>query len=108
MTETHSHESAAPSPDLPEVDENNLVFLSPIAAEKVLEIRKAEAIEEDQALRLRVVGGGCSGFSYDLYFDAKTDMDRELAQHGVRIVVDQMSLMYLLGTQVDYVEGLAG
>jgi iron-sulfur cluster assembly accessory protein len=107
-THSHSHDAAVPAGPAPEVTDDTLVLLSPLAAEKVLEIRKAEAIEDDQALRLRVVGGGCSGFSYDLYFDAKTEMDRELHQHGVRIVVDQMSLMYLLGTQVDYVEGLAG
>jgi len=88
--------------------EEQLVQLTPLAAEKVLEIRKAEGIEEDMALRLRVVGGGCSGFAYDLYFDAKNEMDRELEMHGVRMVVDQMSLMYLVGTEIDYVEGLAG
>lgn len=88
--------------------EEQLVQLTPLAAEKVLEIRKAEGIEEDMALRLRVVGGGCSGFAYDLYFDARTEMDRELNCHGVKMVVDQMSLMYLVGTEIDYVEGLAG
>ena len=88
--------------------EEVLVSLTRLAAEKVLEIRAQETIEEDMALRLRVVGGGCSGFSYDLYFDSKGEMDRELESHGVRMVVDQMSLMYLVGTQVDYVEGLAG
>jgi iron-sulfur cluster assembly accessory protein len=88
--------------------EEQLVQLTPLAAEKVLEIRKSEGIEEDMALRLRVVGGGCSGFAYDLYFDAKNEMDRELEIHGVKMVVDQMSLMYLVGTEIDYVEGLAG
>jgi iron-sulfur cluster assembly accessory protein len=88
--------------------EEALVSLSRLAAEKVLEIRTAEGIEDEMALRLRVVGGGCSGFSYDLYFDGKNEMDRELESHGVRMVVDQMSLMYLVGTQIDYVEGLAG
>ncbi|HWM87224.1 MAG TPA: iron-sulfur cluster insertion protein ErpA [Kofleriaceae bacterium] len=88
--------------------EEVLVSLSRLAAEKVIEIRSSEGIEEEMALRLRVVGGGCSGFSYDLYFDAKNEMDRELESHGVRLVVDQMSLMYLVGTEIDYVEGLAG
>ncbi len=88
--------------------EEVLVSLTRLAAEKVLEIRAQESIEDEMALRLRVVGGGCSGFSYDLYFDGKGEMDRELECHGVRMVVDQMSLMYLVGTQVDYVEGLAG
>jgi iron-sulfur cluster insertion protein len=97
-------------PEAPEAveGEETLVSLTRLAAEKVLEIRTAEGIEEEMALRLRVVGGGCSGFSYDLYFDGKNEMDRELESYGVRMVVDQMSLMYLVGTQIDYVEGLAG
>jgi iron-sulfur cluster assembly accessory protein len=101
---------ASPAEFMPEAGEGEeaLVSLTRLAAEKVLEIRTAEGIEEEMALRLRVVGGGCSGFSYDLYFDARGEMDRELESHGVRMVVDQMSLMYLVGTQIDYVEGLAG
>jgi iron-sulfur cluster assembly accessory protein len=78
------------------------------AAEKVNEIRVAENIEESYGLRLRVVGGGCSGFSYDLYFDQSTAMDKQYEAHGVKLVVDQMSLQYLRGTEVDYVEGLQG
>jgi iron-sulfur cluster insertion protein len=105
-------ETAAPAADntsfAPDGGEEQLLRITALAAEKVLEIRKAEAIEDDMALRLRVVGGGCSGFSYDLYFDPKNDMDRELESNGIRIVVDQMSLMYLVGTEIDYVEGLAG
>jgi iron-sulfur cluster insertion protein len=106
----HAHTAASPSsPSTPvEYTEDTLVSLTALAAQKVAEIRASEGIEADQLLRLRVVGGGCSGFSYDLFFDAKTEMDRELEQHGVKMVVDQMSLMYLLGTEVDYVEGLAG
>ncbi len=103
----HQEAPAAAESFVPGGDEQ-LVQLSPLAAEKVLEIRKAEGIEADMALRLRVVGGGCSGFAYDLYFDAKNEMDRELECHGVKMVVDQMSLMYLVGTEIDYVEGLAG
>ena len=45
-----------------------MLSLTEKAAEKVKEIRQAEGIEDVMALRLRVVGGGCSGFSYDLYF----------------------------------------
>lgn len=85
-----------------------IVQITPLAADKVIEIRNAEEIEDDLALRLRVVGGGCAGFSYDLYFDEKTAMDKEFTIHGIRVVVDQMSLMYLLGTTIDYVEGLQG
>ena len=109
---THEHTAHEEAPPAAESfapgGEEQLVQMTALAAEKVLEIRKAEGIEEDMALRLRVVGGGCSGFAYDLYFDAKNEMDRELECHGVKMVVDQMSLMYLVGTEIDYVEGLAG
>ena len=60
------------------------------------------------ALRLRVVGGGCAGFSYDLYFDEPAEVDRQFEVAGVKCVVDEMSLMYLVGTEIDYVEGLQG
>jgi iron-sulfur cluster insertion protein len=86
----------------------SMVKITPIAASKVNEIRDAEAIEGQMALRLRVVGGGCAGFSYDLYFDAPTEVDQQFDVAGVKVVVDEMSLMYLVGTQIDYVEGLQG
>lgn len=92
----------------PTADSTQLVNITELAAEKVLEIRTAEDIEESMFLRLRVVGGGCSGFSYDLYFDEKLGFDRTLTVNGVEMIVDEMSLMYLLGTEIDYVEGLAG
>ncbi len=102
--------TAAPPPAA--VDEpvalDTLVGLTPLAASKVNEIREAEAIEAEMGLRLRVVGGGCAGFSYDLYFDAPTEVDQQFEVQGVKVVVDEMSLMYLVGTQIDYVEGLQG
>ncbi len=87
---------------------DTLVSLTPVAASKVNEIREQEAIEAEMGLRLRVVGGGCAGFSYDLYFDGATEVDQQFEVSGVKVVVDEMSLMYLVGTQVDYVEGLQG
>src|SRR5437773_311313 len=81
-----------------------MLGLTALAAEKVKEIQAAENIEANYGLRLRVVGGGCSGFAYDLYFDQVTDKDRIFNSHGVKLVVDQMSLQYLAGTTVDYVE----
>jgi iron-sulfur cluster insertion protein len=84
------------------------VCLTAKAAEKVKEIRSEEGIEDTYSLRVKVMGGGCSGFQYDLYFDQKQEIDHELESHGVRLVCDQMSLMYLMGTEIDYVEGLHG
>lgn len=89
-------------------DDEPMLSLTEKAAEKVKEIQAAENIEASYGLRLRVVGGGCSGFAYDLYFDQVTEMDRTFDSHGVKLVVDQMSLQYLAGTTVDYVEGLQG
>ena len=88
--------------------EQPMVGLTEKAAEKVREIKTAEGIEEGFGLRMRVVGGGCSGFSYDLYFDQLTEVDRTFESHGVKVIVDEMSLQYLAGTEVDYVEGLQG
>ena len=86
----------------------SMINITAIAAAKVNEIRAAEGIEPTMGLRLRVVGGGCAGFSYDLYFDEQTDVDRRFVVNGVNVVVDEMSLMYLAGTEIDYVEGLQG
>ena len=99
-----------PNTDTPkfQISANHLVDLTKEAAEKVVEIRKSEDIEDEMALRLRVVGGGCAGFSYDLYFDNKTNIDRTYNLNGCDVIVDEMSLMYLVGTTIDYVESLGG
>ena len=102
-TAAHSHDHSAP-PQGPE----SMVLITPTAATKITEIRGAEGIEPTMALRLRVVGGGCAGFSYDLYFDEGTEVDRQIEIAGVKVVVDEMSLMYLVGVEIDYVEGLQG
>ena len=106
-TETHTPPSVSSSSTDSETPEG-LVLLSDKAAEKVREIRTEENIEDSYALRLKVQGGGCSGFSYDLYFDQAQDTDRSFDVKGVKLICDEMSLMYLVGTEVDYVEGLHG
>ena len=107
-THDHGHDHAPPmgSSEIPGAE--TMVLITPGAATKVNEIRQTEGIEANMALRLRVVGGGCAGFSYDLYFDEATEVDRQMDIAGVNVVVDEMSLMYLVGTQIDYVEGLQG
>ena len=100
------------APPPPAIDEpvalDTLVDLTSLAADKVNGIRVDEGIEAEMGLRLRVVGGGCAGFSYDLYFDGPTEVDQQFEVQGVKVVVDEMSLMYLVGTEIDYVEGLQG
>jgi iron-sulfur cluster assembly accessory protein len=85
-----------------------LVKLTARAAEKVKAIRAEEKIEDSFGLRLKVMGGGCSGFSYDLFFDQPQDVDQTLESQGIRLLCDQMSLMYLAGTEIDYVESVQG
>ena len=107
-TEELSKSSVAHATESADEAEPALVLLSDKAAEKITEIRGEENIEDTYALRLKVQGGGCSGFSYDLYFDQPQEMDRSFDVKGVKLICDQMSLMYLVGTEVDYVEGLHG
>ena len=62
---------------------------------------------EDDALRVKVTGGGCSGLQYELLFESKiSDQDEELEQHGVRVLVDAKSTAYLAGSILDYADGL--
>ncbi|WP_198673606.1 iron-sulfur cluster insertion protein ErpA [Algibacillus agarilyticus] len=78
------------------------------AAEKV---KTLVAEEENPNLKLRVyiTGGGCSGFSYGFTFDEKVNEgDTEIEKQGVSLVVDPMSLQYLVNSEVDYMEGLEG
>jgi iron-sulfur cluster insertion protein len=84
------------------------ISLTAKAGDKVREIREAEALGE-QGLRVRVIGGGCSGFTYDLFFeDETTEFDTIFESEGVKLYIDMMSLQYLDGTMIDYVEGLHG
>lgn len=85
-----------------------MISLTPKASEKVKEIRSAENLGE-QGLRVQVIGGGCSGFTYDLFFEDETnEFDQLFESDGVRLYIDMMSLQYLEGTTIDYVDGLHG
>lgn len=86
-----------------------MILLTSRACEKVKEIQNAEGLH-GQGLRVRVIGGGCSGFSYDLFFDDEfnQDMDENFESNGIPVYIDMMSHTYLDGTEIDYVEGLYG
>ncbi|MGZ4482514.1 MAG: HesB/IscA family protein [Gaiellales bacterium] len=86
-----------------------MVTLSERAAEKVKELMAAENDPTLAALRVAVEGGGCSGFQYQLGFDAAPDQNDESWEiHGVRVIVDRFSLPYLDGAAVDVIDGLTG
>ena len=82
------------------------VKLTPKALEAVRKMHEKEGLGAGQGLRISVVGGGCSGFQYGLAFDEKKDGDVVTEFDGVNVYVDEISLPYIAGTTLDYVEGL--
>ncbi len=85
-----------------------MITVTPLAAEKIKGIKTAQNAPEDAGLRIRVVGGGCSGFQYQLVFDAANPGDQVFEQDGVKVVIDPKSFLYLTGTEIDYVDSLTG
>ncbi|MFO0899296.1 MAG: iron-sulfur cluster assembly accessory protein [Pirellulales bacterium] len=78
------------------------------AASEVKRIIDEQKLEADTVLRVGVTGGGCSGFSYALGFDKGWDekADSKYEYHGITVVVDKKSALYLDGTTVDFYDGL--
>lgn len=87
--------------------EQPLVFTSAAAA-KVAGLIEEEG-NPDLMLRIYIQGGGCSGFQYGFTFDEEyKDGDTKVVTDGVTLLIDPMSLQYLMGAEVDYSEGLQG
>src|SRR6476660_6959834 len=84
------------------------VNLTDKAAAKIKDLLAASENSPDQALRVAVRGGGCSGFQYALAFDQAKDDDHVFEVDGVSVVVDKVSMQFVFGSEVDYVEGLQG
>ncbi len=84
------------------------INLTEKAAAEVKRIMDEQKLEEGTVLRVGVRGGGCSGFSYALGFDKNFDekVDAKYDQHGVPLVVDKKSALYLEGTTVDFYDGI--
>ena len=84
-----------------------MITLTDTAAVKVKELLQAEGAD-DMALRVAVRPGGCSGFSYEMFFDSDIAADDEQANYGedVRVVVDPASDQLLVGATLDYKDGL--
>ena len=83
------------------------ITISDVAATKLKELLAGQD-DTDQALRVAVRGGGCSGFQYALALDAEKDEDHVYEHNGVKVLVDKVSMQFVFGSQVDYVEGLQG
>ena len=85
-----------------------MIKLTKNASDKVKQIIESKE-KKPIGLQAGVKGGGCSGFSYYLDFVyEKDERDRELESEGVTIYVDPKSFLYLMGTEIDYIDGLSG
>lgn len=82
------------------------VVLTERAARQIEKIKQEEGLESNLYLRVAVDGGGCSGLSYKLGLDHRTDEDKVFESHGVEIIVAPKHLMYLEGMHIDYPDGL--
>lgn len=102
VTETQTPAAPAAAPNAAEP----VLTLTPAACQAIKEAMAAQKLTK---LRVGVVAGGCSGFSYDLELvnDAKPS-DVSFEQDGVTVILDGMSAQYLKGVQIDFVTGLQG
>ncbi|MCY1668506.1 iron-sulfur cluster insertion protein ErpA [Rhizobium sp. SL86] len=83
------------------------VTLSEAAAKRIAEIVSADASK--QALRVSVEGGGCSGFSYKFdLVEAPQDDDLVIAKGDAKVLIDSLSLVYMTGSEIDFVDNLLG
>ncbi len=89
---------------------SNSVTLTQPGAEAVLGLlEKRELSPEDYALRVFIQGGGCSGFQYGMALEKETrETDFSFENFGVRVVVDEVSMDYLRGAQIDFVDDIMG
>ena len=86
------------------------VILTELAAKEVRTIVASQELEADKVrLRIGVKGGGCSGFSYLLDLtETQKDSDEVFEQHGIKIIIDPKSLLYLSGVTVDFKDEIMG
>jgi iron-sulfur cluster assembly protein len=84
-----------------------LINVTETAAERIYELLDKEGKLATHGLRMKVIGGGCSGLRYELAFDDQlAEADTEVTANGVRVIVDDKSALYLVGTTLNYVDSL--
>jgi iron-sulfur cluster assembly protein len=81
-----------------------MISLTEFAASKIKELLVEK---QETGIRAGVRGGGCSGFTYKLEFDTQKENDRVIDSHGVNLYVDPKSYLYLMGTEIDFVDELS-
>ena len=82
-----------------------MITLTESAANK---IKTLLTEKEETGVRAGVQGGGCSGFTYRLTFDNQKEGDQVIDSHGLELYIDPKSYLYLMGTEIDFVDSLTG
>jgi iron-sulfur cluster assembly protein len=86
-----------------------MITVTPKAKEQIVKLRSTEGHSDLANVRVSVKGGGCSGLMYDLGFDqAINPSDEVFEDQGIKVLVDKKSMLYLLGTILDFTDGLNG
>ena len=87
-----------------------MITLTAKAIKHIKQIQSEDETATGASLRIQVVGGGCSGMSYKLSFEATPagETDKSLEVEGIRILIDQKSALYLTGMELDFSDGLNG
>jgi iron-sulfur cluster assembly protein len=84
-----------------------LIDVTDAAAERIRDLLGKEGKGDSHGLRMKVIGGGCSGLRYELAFDDQIgEHDTEIEASGVKVIVDEKSALYLVGTTLDFVDTL--
>jgi iron-sulfur cluster assembly protein len=84
-------------------EKRKMITLTDSAAKK---IKSLLLNKRETGIRPAVQGGGCSGFTYQLKFDNQNEKDKVIESHGVNLYIDPKSFLYLMGTQIDFVDEL--
>ncbi len=86
-----------------------MIQITDHAKNKIAELRDKDNLNDAHNIRVAVKGGGCSGLMYDLEFDPQIQPEDQIFEDkGIKILVDKKSLLYLLGTILDFSDGLNG
>lgn len=86
-----------------------MISITEKAKDKIIELRVTEGYSDNHNIRVSVKGGGCSGLMYDLNFDTEIQPNDQIFEDkSIKILVDKKSLLYLIGTVLDFTDGLNG
>ena len=88
--------------------ENKIIEITEKAKAHIHQIFEKEKVRGDVCLRVGVLGGGCSGLSYDIKFDSQKEKDNVLEIDEIKIVIDPKSSVYLKGVTLDFDDSLSG